>query len=178
MQGGQFQVAVREVIMKKARLEKVISGGQTGADRAGLDAALKCGIPVGGFCPKGRRAEDGAIPATYPLTETRSRSYDVRTRMNVRAADATLVLNLGELSSGTLYTVTYAARRNKPCLVVQLDDAGHATPGQVAEWLRASAVRTLNIAGPREGKAPGIYLLAVKFLGKVLELGPGCCGKS
>ncbi len=157
--------------MKKARLEKVISGGQTGADRAGLDAALKCGIPVGGFCPQGRRAEDGAIPATYPLTETRSRSYDVRTRMNVRAADATLVLNLGELSGGTLSTVEYAARRNKPCLVVQLDDAGHATPQAVAEWLRANAVRTLNIAGPREGKAPGIRALAREFLEQVFGLG-------
>ncbi|HEX9079974.1 MAG TPA: putative molybdenum carrier protein [Desulfuromonadaceae bacterium] len=154
----------------KARLEKVISGGQTGVDRAGLDAALGRGIPVGGSCPLGRRAEDGTIPDAYPLTETRSRSYDVRTRMNVRAGDATLVLNSGELSGGTLYTVVYAAKRNKPCLVVQLDDAAHATPGAVAEWLGTNAVRTLNIAGPREGKAPGIHLLARMFLEQVFGL--------
>lgn len=151
-------------------LERVISGGQSGADRAGLDAALAWGIPVGGRCPAGRRAEDGVIPEKYPLMETRSREYGVRTRLNVRSADATLVLNLGELTGGTQLTVIYALKRGKPCLVVQLDDRQHATPEAVAQCLRLQNVRVLNIAGPREGKAPGIYRASLSFLDRLFSL--------
>ncbi len=74
---------------------RVISGGQTGVDRAALDAAMKLGIEVGGFCPKGRRAEDGPIDEQYPLTETASRAYPVRTEKNVAASDGTLILTGG-----------------------------------------------------------------------------------
>lgn len=148
----------------------VISGGQSGADRAGLDSALAFGIPVGGRCPAGRRAEDGVIPACYPLSETRSREYGVRTRLNVRAADATLVLNQGELSGGTLLTVAYAEKRAKPWLLVQLDDQQRVAPAAVAQWLRSQGVRVLNIAGPREGKAPGTYGAARSYLEQLFSL--------
>lgn len=156
--------------MTEPALHLVISGGQTGADRAALDAAREAGMPVGGRCPRGRRAEDGAIPDRYPLRETRSPDYGVRTRMNVRAADGTLVLNLGQLSGGTQLTVAYARKRNRPCLLVQLDAPGHPLPGHVVAWLESHAIRTLNVAGPRESKSPGIYLLAYGYLRRLFAL--------
>lgn len=156
--------------MLKPVLEKVISGGQTGADRAGLDAALAHGIPIGGYCPLGRRAEDGRIPDAYPLMETRSPKYETRTRKNVRAADGTLVLNVGPLTGGTRLTVTHAEKIKKPCLLVQLGDADHATPEMVVEWLKVNGISTLNIAGPREGKAPGTYRQSFDFLEEVFAI--------
>lgn len=154
----------------KRELEKVISGGQTGADRAGLDAALAHGIPIGGYCPLERRAEDGCIPDIYPLIETRSPKYEKRTKMNVRVAVGTLVLNIGPLTGGTRLTVAYAEKIKKPCLLVQLDEAGHATPEMAVEWLKVNGISTLNVAGPREGKAPGTYHESFDFLEKVFAM--------
>lgn len=147
-------------------LTRIVSGGQTGVDRAALDTALALGLSCGGWCPKGRRAEDGAIPARYPLTETESPGYPVRTRRNVRDSDATLVLNVGPLEGGTQYTANVAAELKRPCLVVQLE-----TPPpieRVHEWLERHAVAVLNVAGPREGKRPGAYRLARAFLERLL----------
>jgi len=142
-------------------LEKLVSGGQTGVDRAALDAALEHGFPCGGWCPKGRLAEDGAIDARYPLTETRSARYEERTLANVRDSDATLILARGELTGGTAYTARVASELGRPLLVVEPD------PGRVPRviaWLAGHAVRTLNVAGPRESGAPGIYAEARRFL--------------
>ena len=150
-------------------LDKIVSGGQTGVDRAALDAALSQGLAIGGWCPAGRRAEDGSIPDRYPLSETRSRDYAVRTRRNVRDADGTLVLNAGALDGGTLVTVAYAGQRRKPHLVVQLDEPCHARPEQVAAWLQANGIRILNVAGPRESKRPGIYRQSSEFLKLLLS---------
>lgn len=143
----------------------IVSGGQTGVDRAALDAALRLGIPCGGWCPKGRRAEDGAIPAKYPLQETEGNSYNKRTRLNVRDSDGTLVLNRGELDGGTAHTVALAIKLRKPHLVIDLDDV---KPRQVSEWLEAHGIRVLNVAGPREGKRPGIYRAALDLLLDIL----------
>ena len=129
-------------------MKKIISGGQTGVDRAALDAGLRYGIAVGGWCPAGRRAEDGQIPERYPLEELDSPDYAARTEKNVVAADATLILNFGLLADGTKLTVRLARKNRKPYLVVQLD--GDADPATVAVWIRALGVRVLNIAGPRE----------------------------
>lgn len=104
-----------------ARVRRVISGGQTGVDRAALDVARERGLALGGWCPRGRRAEDGRIPDTYPLTETRTADYRERTRRNVLAADATLVLTRGAPSGGTAYTLAVARRAGKPALVADLD---------------------------------------------------------
>lgn len=93
--------------------ERIISGGQTGADRAALDAALACGLPIGGWCPRGRRAEDGQIPARYPLVETPSRDYRQRTRWNVRDSDFTLVFVIGSLGGGSKFTTEVAERMGK-----------------------------------------------------------------
>ena len=102
------------------RVEKIISGGQTGVDRAALDVALAMGIDCGGWCPKGRRAEDGSIPSRYPLAETASPAYSQRTKRNVRDSDATLILARGQPRGGTLLTKRTAVELGKPCLSIDL----------------------------------------------------------
>lgn len=141
---------------------RVISGGQSGVDRAALDVALELGLDCGGWCPAGRRAEDGPIEAHYPLTETGTIDYAERTRRNVVDADATLVLCQGALMGGTLLTVQLAGAQGKPCLVIDLRRCWALREVQV--WLDACAVRTLNVGGPRQSGAPGIYALASEFL--------------
>lgn len=150
-------------------IAKVISGGQTGADRAGLDVAMKMNIAVGGWCPAGRRAEDDIIPDCYPLEETPSAEYSVRTRRNVRDSDGTLVLNFGELDGGTSKTVEFAKKIGKPCLVVQLDDPKHPKSGAIKKWLISNNIRILNVAGPRESKRPGVYRKCTTFLGSLFR---------
>jgi hypothetical protein len=148
-------------------LMKIVSGGQTGVDRAALDAGLASGVPVGGWCPAGRRAEDGKIPECYPLLELDSPDYIARTEQNVVDSDATLVLNRGELADGTALTVQLARKHRKPFLVVQLEE--NADPAAVSEWIRKRGVKVLNIAGPRESKCPGIHESALLFVRKLLQ---------
>lgn len=148
-------------------IERVVSGGQTGVDRAALDAAAARGVDCGGWCPKGRRAEDGKIPAVYPLKETDSRSYRVRTQRNVRDSDGTLILFTGEMRGGTALTREIALSIGKPVLSVDLD----APPvlSEVRAWLETHRVRTLNVAGPRESQQPGIGSRAKEFLTDLLS---------
>lgn len=143
-------------------LDRVISGGQTGVDRAGLDAAMEAGIPIGGYCPEGWLAEDGTIPAKYALTELSSGGYAARTEKNVIVSDGTLILNIGELSDGTRYTLDCALKHGKPFLVVQLD--GYPETGIVTRWLEEHSIRILNIAGPRASKHPQVHEMAYMFL--------------
>lgn len=147
--------------------EKIISGGQTGVDRAGLDVALELGLPCGGWCPKGRRAEDGIIPDYYPLEEASSSDYRVRTELNVQDSDGTLILTWGPPIGGTALTLKLARRHHKPYFVVDLVHGGN--PTSVQEWGRVKKVRVLNVAGPREGEAPGIHARAASFLREVLK---------
>jgi hypothetical protein len=145
---------------------KIVSGGQTGVDRAALDVALEGGLPCGGWCPRGRRAEDGPIPERYPLRETPWHGYPQRTEWNVRDSDGTLVLTAGEPDRGTALTVRVAERLRRPCL--QIDLGGEPCPETVRDWARTLEVRVLNVAGPRESSAPGIHDRAVRFLRDVL----------
>lgn len=147
----------------KLALEKIVSGGQTGADRAGLDVAMKVGLPVGGYCPKGRLAEDGTVPDHYPLTEMTKGGYSARTERNVIESDGTLIFNIGKLSGGTRLTLECARKHNKPHLVIQLD-AARPNTATLAEWLDQNNIRVLNIAGPRESKTPGVHQMASRFL--------------
>lgn len=101
-------------------IEKVVSGGQTGVDRAALDVAAEYGLACGGWCPRGRKAEDGPIPSSYPLRETPSGTYAQRTEWNVRDSDATLILTMGEPTGGTELTRSLAEELGKPCLIVDL----------------------------------------------------------
>ncbi|OGT33291.1 MAG: hypothetical protein A2W28_00190 [Gammaproteobacteria bacterium RBG_16_51_14] len=146
---------------------KIISGGQTGVDRAALDVAIHQGLPHGGWCPSGRRAEDGSIDAIYTLQETASRDYPCRTKWNVRDSDATLILHLGVPEGGTAYTIRCTEQLHKPCLSINL--SLQPDTREVLEWLDKNEVTILNIAGPRESKQPGIYRNAHDFLMLVFD---------
>jgi predicted Rossmann-fold nucleotide-binding protein len=150
------------------RVERIVSGGQTGVDRAALDVALSRGLPCGGWCPKGRFAEDGVIPACYPLIETPTPLYEERTAWNVRDSDGTLVLTWGPPVQGTAYTIGMTRLFKKPCLVIDLSRDGDVQC--VSGWLRKHHVRTLNVAGPRATKSPEVYPRAVAFLNALLDL--------
>ncbi len=143
-------------------IEKLISGGQTGVDRAALDAAIGLGIPCGGWCPKGRIAEDGTIASTYPLIETPTADYAERTEWNVRDSDGTLIITWGPPTDGTAFTVECAERGRKPCFI--LDMGAGVGVGPAIDWLRGNAIRVLNVAGPRESKHPGAHAAARALL--------------
>jgi len=148
--------------------EKVISGGQTGVDRAALDVARELGVPAGGWCPKGRKAEDGSLASRYPLTETPSEDYWQRTEWNVRDSDGTLVLTRGAPTEGTAYTIEVARKLGKPCLVLDLTEA--PSESAVKTWADKHKVGALNVAGPRESKCPDIYAQASQFLRTILSI--------
>ena len=155
------------------QISKIISGGQTGADRAALDAAIACGVPHGGWCPKGRRSEDGLIPAKYNLTEMETESYSTRTRANVADSDATLIFSHGPLTGGSLLTQQFAEELGKPCVHMDLnivdatsssrfpacderDEDIASTLPNLGNSQRAGGL-WLNVAGPRASGDPQIY---------------------
>lgn len=137
---------------------KIVSGGQTGADRGGLEAAMSVGLPCGGWCPKGRLAEDGEIPARYPLDEMDSKAYIRRTEQNVVDSDATLVFTYGPPTGGSARTVEFAEKHGRPCLHVDLRLDDSAAAAQVSKWLRSLGRNGLviNVAGSRGSKNPDI----------------------
>ena len=145
---------------------RIVSGGQTGVDRAALDVAAELGLERGGWCPRGRRAEDGVIPARYSLRETPSAAYSQRTRWNVRDAQATLILVRGEPSGGTARTVEFAARLGRPCLVVEVTAADAVARARA--FIAESGAAILNVAGPRESNARGIGDEASRLLRRAL----------
>lgn len=149
-------------------LRKIVSGGQTGVDRAALDAALALGLPCGGWCPRGRRAEDGAIDPRYPLTPTPSGDYAQRTQWNVRDSDGTLVLTLGPPSGGTAFTIDVARGLGRPLLVLDLGRRPRAAA--LRDWVAGAGLGVLNVAGPRESLRPGIHLRARRYLERALRL--------
>jgi hypothetical protein len=135
---------------------RIVCGGQTGADRAALDAALEAGVDCGGWCPVGRKAEDGVIPARYPVTELPDGGgYDERTIRNVLDSDATVILSFGAPEGGSETTRGAAIGAGRPLLVI---DARHASPRraaeQIAEFAQSHSIRTLNVAGPRASEQP------------------------
>lgn len=147
-------------------IQKIVSGGQTGVDRAALDAALEHEIPVGGWCPKGRRAEDGPIAARYPLQETPSAAYAQRTAWNVRDSDGTLILVNAEPEGGTALTAREASRRKKPILQSKI----HSTElAAIRDWIERNDIAVLNVAGPRASEAPGIYADAKTLITRLLR---------
>jgi hypothetical protein len=145
----------------------IISGGQTGVDRAALDVALELGVPCGGYCPQGRRAEDGRIPDRYPLTELPSPEYADRTRRNAEVAAATLVLHAGEIAGGTRVTLEACDELARPTRTIDLTTATPVTADDVADWIAREVLPrgdVLNVAGPRESESPGIGARAAAFL--------------
>jgi hypothetical protein len=141
---------------------RIISGGQTGVDRAALDVAMALCLPCGGWCPRGRRAEDGAIPLHYPMKEMDSPRYIDRTRQNVSDADATLILTWGEVTGGTAATLAFALEAAKPHLVVDL--TGSPAHEEISQWIDDLQLKTLNVAGPRGSRDPQVYPRAREVL--------------
>jgi hypothetical protein len=152
-------------------IEKIISGGQTGVDRGALDAALGATFPCGGWCPAGRKAEDGVIPARYPLRELGSAAYPHRTLRNVQDSDATLILYRGALSGGTRLTAELCRREQKPVLLI---DAAHSSvaqaAGEVAAFAARESVKVLNVAGPRASGWPQAQAYSQQVVGRFVSL--------
>jgi len=165
-------------------ITKIISGGQTGADRGGLDAAIHCGWPHGGWCPKGRKAEDGRIPLDYHLIEMPSPEYLPRTKVNVIDSDATVIFRYGPLSGGWMKTATYAHYLEKPYHEVDLLLTTHKEAVvEIMRWLAGDEELNdydeyvafpppleciLNVAGSRESDAPGIQEAVFRLMVEVL----------
>lgn len=146
---------------------KIVSGGQTGVDRAALDAAIELGLECGGFCPKGRLAEDGIIPSIYPLTETISFDNRERTRKNIAISDGTLIFFMTLIDKGTQKTIDICKERNKPMLIYSLGK--DLSQEKILDWINANNISTLNIAGPRESNDPGIYQLVYSYMNDLIE---------
>jgi hypothetical protein len=147
-----------------AVLQKIVSGGQTGADRAALDFAMEHGIPHGGWCPKGRLAEDGPIDARYQLNETPSTSYSQRTEWNVRDSDGTVVFSIqAKLSGGSKQTVALAHKHRKP--VLHLSRSGGPPEMKLLRFITENRIQVLNVAGPRASKEREV----AAFVREVLE---------
>ena len=148
-----------------ARRLCIVSGGQTGVDRAALDAAIAAGVPCRGWCPAGRKAEDGVIPARYPLHETASACTAERTRRNVEDSDGTLVLRFAEESPGSRLTEAHARRIGKPLLEVAVTHAPYdEVVDRIVEFVECLDLQTVNIAGPRASEAPGAYAKARQLI--------------
>lgn len=145
-------------------IERIVSGGQTGADRAALDVAIALGIPHGGWCPKGRRAEDGPIPDRYNLTETPSTDYLQRTERNVRDSDATVVFSIDPvLTRGSRRTAEFAVQLGNPWLHLHGGMTMEEASRRLRDFIQANSVRVLNCAGPRASNEPtvGDFVTAV-----------------
>jgi hypothetical protein len=151
-------------------IEKIISGGQTGVDRAALDIAIALNIAHGGWCPKGRLAEQGSIiPKKYLLKETYSSDYAERTKLNIKDSDGTLILIFKrplQDKSGTRLTIEESRKKHKPHLLIELSNSKDIEV--IISWLKNNNIKTLNIAGPRESQNPGIYQLSFTLLEKLL----------
>ena len=139
-------------------IQKIISGGQTGADRAALDFAIRHGIPYGGWVHKGRKTEDGILPENYDLQEMPTGQYSKRTEKNVLDSDGTLILSHGLLTGGSALTTGFAELHRKPWIHIDLtENEINCTADQVRKWIEKWGIQILNVAGPRASKDPMIY---------------------
>jgi hypothetical protein len=160
---------MKGILLKNYSISKIVSGGQTGADRGGLDAAVEAGVPHGGWCPKGRKAEDGRIPVKYDLAEMRTADYLARTRQNVIDSHVTLVFTYGKPTGGSAKTIAFAGEYCRPYLHIDLSqfDDNKRIAECILRWMQSGGLSTpdvvqvpacpvVNIAGSRESKAQGI----------------------
>jgi len=160
-------------------ITKIVSGGQTGADSGGIDAAIHCKVPHGGWCPQGRRAENGVISDKYQLKETSSSGYLPRTEQNVIDSDATLIFTIGKLSGGSLKTMEFAQKHKKPVLRIDIGEYSRKdTVNFILRWFEGDVTMPtparnciMNVAGQRESKAPGIQEKVKAIMIDVLMMG-------
>jgi hypothetical protein len=161
---------IRREERPKTVIEKIVSGGQTGADQAALDVAIELGIPHGGWVPRGRKTEAGRLHDRYHVKEVSSISYLQRTLMNVIDSDGTLLISHGKPSGGSAVTKALAAKHRKPCLHIDLVQLGFDQAVAAAtNWIDAREIKVLNVAGPRASEDPAIYEDVKKLLRLVIE---------
>ncbi len=160
--------------MQQLLIHKIVSGGQTGADRAALDAAVELGRSYGGWLPKGRKTEDGPLPLRYKMQEMTSGDYRRRTEKNVVDSDGTLIISHGALTGGSLLTLKFAEKKKRPCLHIdcELYPPDKAKP-VIEQWLCQNAIRVLNVAGPRGSGDPVIYDVVKNIVSWLLQLQVG-----
>ncbi len=166
MSGSGYTPGPAKAIRRRRGLAKVVTGGQSGVDRAVLDVALELGLPGGGWCPRGRWAEDGPIDARYPLRETPLRRAVQRTLWNMRDSDGTLVLARNRPRGGSAVPPRQGSM-SRPRIVLNPED--ERAPGRAARFVAANGIAVLNIGGPRESEDPGIYLAARAFLRRLFS---------
>ena len=160
------------VVCEKGKmLKKIISGGQTGVDRAALDIAIKLGISHGGWIPKGRKTEDGVLPEKYKLQEMATTSVNKRTEENVIDSDGTLIISHGKLTGGSALTQNFAEKHEKPWLHIDLNSITlFKAANEINSWILGHDIKVLNVAGHRASKDPKIYMLASDILEAALYL--------
>jgi hypothetical protein len=152
-------------------ITRILSGGQTGADRAALDFAIKHHIPHGGWLPKGRKTEDGTLPEKYILQEMPTPDYSKRTKQNVLDSDGTLIVSHGFLTGGSALTEFLAEEHNKPYLHIDLNLLSMQEAAQIInQWIQSYKLKVLNVAGPRASKDPKIYQATMNLLEKAFLL--------
>jgi len=152
-------------------LKNVITGAQTGVDRAALHAATRAGLHVDGYCTKGGPGEESLIPGNHPIQELGTTQYQIRIENNVVISDGTLIINKGPLTQGTKLSYDFSVKHLMPCLIVQLDAEQTMPASTVTRWINEHQITTLNIAGPKESKFPeGIYREAYSYLEKLFTM--------
>jgi hypothetical protein len=150
-------------------LKKIVSGGQTGADRAALDAALEADFPMGGYCPLGRKAEDGKIDLKYPLTET-GKDYRIRTKKNVIESDGTVIFYSSSIQGGTEQTLLFCIKLKKPYKLIDISLAGKVPAVKsLLQFISDNNIETLNVAGPRLSNCPEIYPFVKTVISSVIK---------
>ncbi|GAB6267685.1 MAG: putative molybdenum carrier protein [Smithella sp.] len=155
------------------KIEKIISGGQTGADRAALDFAIDHDMPYGGSVPKGRRTEDGRLPVKYHLQEMPTGDYSQRTLQNVLDADGTVIVSHGFLTGGSALTREFAIQHKKHWIHIDLKELPLQEAAEsLSSWLKENEIKVLNVAGPKAGKDPKIYEATLRLLEKTLNKSP------
>jgi len=155
-------------------IKKIVSGGQTGADQAALDVAIKLDIPHGGWAPRGRLTEDGPLPEKYHLEEMPTGNYQDRTEQNVIDSDGTVILSHGKLSGGSAYTRDMALQHARPWLHIDLNKMLKFEAAQkISAWIAENGVEILNVAGPRASRDPAIYNNVLEILEAAYTLNLG-----
>ena len=152
-------------------IEKIISGGQTGADRAALDIAIKLNIPHGGWIPKGRKTEDGVLPDKYQLKEMPTANYPARTEKNLLDSDGTLIISYGNLTGGSALTRKLAKKHERPWIHINMDQTPISDAAEmVKSWIDQNEIQVLNVAGARASKDPEIYKVTFQLLKTVFNV--------